>query len=58
MNSFKKHDEEHTGKVLYDLLFNKKVEQLGALEVEQHDDYVVLRTNTKEKEDGYKKNTD
>jgi len=50
MKSFKNYDDEHTGKVLYDLLFNKKVEQLGALEVEQHDDYVVLRTNTKGKD--------
>ena len=58
MKSFKGYDDEHTGKVLYDLLFNKKVEQLGDLDVEQHDDYVVLRTNTKGKEDGYKKNTD
>ena len=50
MKSFKKHDDEHTGKVLYDLLFNKKVKQLGSLDVEQHDDYVVLRTNTKGKD--------
>ena len=50
MKSFKKYDDEQTGKVLYDLLFKKKVEQLGALEVEQHDDYVVLRTNTKGKD--------
>jgi ubiquinone/menaquinone biosynthesis C-methylase UbiE len=53
MKSFKKHDDEHTGKVLYDLLFNKKVKRLGNLDVEQHDDYVVLRTshNKKGKDD-------
>ena len=50
MKSFKKHDEEHTGKVLYDLLFKKKVKELGSLDVEQHDDYVVLRPNIKEKD--------
>ena len=51
MKSYKKHDDEHTGKVLYDLLFNKKVETLGALDVEHHDDYVVLRTNKKKGKD-------
>jgi len=50
VKSFKKHNDEHTGKVLYDLLFNKKVKQLGNLDVEQHDDYVVLRTNKKGKD--------
>ena len=51
MKSYKKHDDEHTGKVLYDLLFHKKVKRLGALDVEHHHDYVVLRTNKKGKDD-------
>jgi hypothetical protein len=58
MKGFKKYDDDLTGKVLYDLLFNRKVKQLGNLDVEQHSDYVVLRTNTKGKEDDYEKNTD
>jgi hypothetical protein len=51
MKGFKKYDDEHTGKVLYDLLFNKKVKRLGNLDVEHHDSYVVLKTNKKGKDD-------
>ena len=33
--------------VLYDLLFNKKVDKLGNLTVQQHDGYVVVDSGGK-----------
>jgi hypothetical protein len=34
--------EEQKSKLLYDLLFNQKVDQLGNLKVERHEGYVVV----------------
>jgi len=45
------YDNDPNGKVLYDLLFNKKVEKLGSLDVKQHIDYVVIGFGNNEEED-------
>ncbi len=44
-------DDDLKGKVLYDLLFNRKVKKLGSLDVEQHSDYVVIGFGNNEEED-------
>jgi len=56
MKSYKKYDDEHTGKVLYDLLFNKKVKKLGNIDVTHYKNYVVINDKKRKKND-YKKNT-
>jgi len=38
----KETDDELKGKVLYDLLFNRKVKKLGDLEVVQKHDHVII----------------
>lgn len=51
MKGFKEYDDEHTGKVLYDLLFNKKVKKLGNLDVTHypHTNYVVINDKKRKK---------
>ena len=39
-------------KVLYDLLFNKKVDKLGNLTVQQHEGFVVVDSGGKEDVEG------
>jgi len=40
-------EEQLKGEVLYDLLFNKKVDKLGNLTVEQRDGFVVVDSGGK-----------
>ena len=40
-------EEQLKGEVLYDLLFNKKVDKLGNLNVEQRDGFVVVDSGGK-----------
>ena len=40
-------EEQIKGEVLYDLLFNKKVDKLGNLTVEQRDGFVVVDSGGK-----------
>ena len=51
------YDDETKGRVLYDLLFNRKVKKLGDLDVEQHSDYVVIN-GPKEDDNGKTKKSD
>jgi hypothetical protein len=53
----KETDDELKGKVLYDLLFNRKVKKLGDLDVEQHSDYVVIN-GSKGEDNGKTKKSD
>jgi hypothetical protein len=41
-NSEKSSKEVLKSKVLYDLLFNKKIKKLGNLEIQHYDDHVVV----------------
>ena len=44
-------EEQLKGEVLYDLLFNKKVDKLGNLNVEQRDGFVVVDSGGKEEDE-------
>lgn len=49
MKGFKEYDDEVKGRVLYDLLFNKKVKKLGNLDVTHYTNYVVINDKKRKK---------